>query len=97
MSVQIYEILQFVNKQEFPKFSKEIIFESKLNNIRMKYIHPDCSDKNFLAIDFLSKRFMKYFSSDLIYKIIVSILSEESFIFVSDEIEILTSSVYLFF
>ncbi len=78
---------------EFPKFLKEIYFESRFNNITLKYSHPSQHDKQFLAIDFLSKRFMRYFSAFMIYKIILAILLETSFIFISEDIEILTSTV----
>lgn len=59
----------------------------------MKYVHPSQYEKQYLAIDFLAKRFMKCYSAEQIYKIILSIMLENSFIFISDEIEILTSSV----
>lgn len=85
--------MHYFNRIEFPKFSKEITFESKFNNITLNYTHPSQHEKQYLAIDFLAKRFMKHFSASLIFKIILSILLETSFIFISDDIEILTSTV----
>ena len=81
------------NKFQFPKTSKTFNFESKFNNICLKYSHPPKSEQKFIVMDFLAKKFIKFYSAENLFKILLLILLENSFIFVSDEIEILTSSV----
>jgi hypothetical protein len=46
-----------------------------------------------MAVDWLTKIFLKIIDSDSLSKIIIRVLLEESFIFISDDIEILTTIV----
>ena len=65
-----------------------------LKTTSLKYNHPNMNNMPFLATDFLSEKMFTYpFNTKQIYWIIINLLLEQSFIFISDEIEILTTMV----
>jgi len=59
----------------------------------LNYYYPKESDRKFIAMDWLSKRYMKLFNLDQYYEIMIRILVEQSFIFISKDIENLTLNV----
>jgi hypothetical protein len=61
--------------------------------VTLNYYHPNKYNQIFLAIDWLSRQFFKLVSVDNIYSILFRILLEQSFLFISDNIQDLTTLV----
>lgn len=59
----------------------------------MNYYHPNKFNEEFLAIDWLSKKFFKLIDADTFYTILTRILLEQSFIFICEDIQNLTTLV----
>jgi hypothetical protein len=93
LGVQINEILNFYYKKSFPLFEERILFKTDLNNITCDYTYPNPFNEIFLASDWLSKKFLHLCSQVSFYNILIRILAEHSIIFISDNIQHLTSLV----
>lgn len=85
--------MQFFYEKSFPRHEEYIGFVSKINQIVLNYYHPDKYNELFTAIKWLSKAFLKIVDIDNFYSILIRILLEQSFIFISDNIEYLTTMV----
>jgi hypothetical protein len=76
-----------------PINNEEMLFKSELNNISFKYTYPDIYEENFIAIEWLADRFFNFFDYNSFYGILGRILLEQSFIFICEDIQTLTSVV----
>jgi hypothetical protein len=74
-------------------FHENINFHSQFNHIFFDYTHPNSLNKKFLAIDWLSEHFFNLIDVETFYNILIRILAEQSFIFVSENIQFLTATV----
>lgn len=74
-------------------FEETISFKSSLNSITLNYNYPNPFNEIFLATDWLSKKIFEIFDVETFYAIILRILSENSFIFISEDIQVLTTCV----
>jgi hypothetical protein len=90
---QINELLYHFYKKSFPKYNEILTFNSQLNNTSLEYQFPSLFNINFLAIDWLSKMFFTLIDPTSLFTILIKILNEQSIIFVSDNIQSLTTSV----
>lgn len=90
---QINEILNFAYNKRWPLFQETIYFKSELNNIHFEYTYPNPFNKMFLAVDWLAENFLYLLDYDTFFNILIRVLLESSFIFISDNIQILTATV----
>jgi hypothetical protein len=90
---QINEILNFFFESYSPCNEEVIKFKSELNNISCEYKHPNQFNETFLAIEWLSKKFFPLTDSHTLFKILIRILAENSIVFISKNIQNLTSTV----
>lgn len=61
----------------------------------MNYKHPNQSNEVFLASNYLYSNLFKHSPPNLIYTLIIRILLEQNCLFVIDNIQTLTSFVYI--
>ncbi len=69
------------------------MFQSDISSIMFKYNYPDIFEENFIAIEWLAEHFFGLLDYNTFYSIFTRILLEHSFIFICDNIQILTSMV----
>ncbi len=91
--MQINEILNYFYNRIHPINNEEIFFKSEISNISFKYTYPDIYEENFIAIEWLADRFFNIFDYATFHGILGRILLEQSFLFICDNIQTLTSVV----
>lgn len=87
--------MKFFYFKPFLKHNENVYY--KIENIDncINYNYPDKYNEIFLSSEFLSKKFLKLIknSNKIFFEILNLIFLEQSFIFISDDIEILTTLV----
>ena len=86
-------MLDYIYNKKFPKPNEYFSYVCPFNKISFKYNYPSKYDLTFLPIECLGPFFMKLLNPELILNLIYKILSEQSIIFMSDELENLTALV----
>ena len=64
-----------------------------INKIAFNYNFPSKYEIPFLPMEYLGPKFFKFLNPDLIIDIIFKVLSEQTMIFVTDDLQNLTSIV----
>jgi hypothetical protein len=85
--------LDYVYNKKFPKPNEYFSYVCPIKKIAFKYNYPSKYDLPFLPIECLGPIFFKLLTPELIINLIYKILSEQSIIFMSDELENLTALV----
>lgn len=92
--MDINSIIEYVYHHHIPNLNQTLFYENCERTICLNYLHPDKHNEEFIATDWLCERLFKLnYTSQQIYWIILNILLERSFLFVSNDIENLTSMV----
>jgi hypothetical protein len=86
-------MLQYFYVKNFPKTEEYIGYKSEVNHIFLNYYHPNKFNEEFLATEWFSKVFFKIIDENFFYTILIRILLEQSFIFIADDIQNLTTLV----
>jgi hypothetical protein len=92
----VKEILDYFLMKEYPKEGEHIGYISKAHQMILNYYHPNKYNEIFLGIDWLSRHFFKLVTADDVYNLLCRILLEQSFLFVADSIQDLTTLVLSF-
>ena len=86
-------MLDYIYNKSFQKPNEYFSYVCPINKIPFKYNYPGKYDLRFLPIECLGPIFLKLLNPELIVNLIYKILVEQSIIFISDELENLTSLV----
>ena len=86
-------MLNFIYNKKFPKPNEYFSYCCPLTKISFNYNYPSKYDIPFLPMEYLGPNFFKLLNPDFIIDIIFKILTEQSIIFVSDDLQNLTSLV----
>jgi hypothetical protein len=87
------EILDYFLKRDYPKEGELIGYVGNRTKVTLSYYHPNKYNELFLGIDWLSRLFFRLVNMESLYSILISILLEQSLLFVSDNIQDLTTMV----
>jgi hypothetical protein len=93
ISLQLNELLNSFYYRPFPFFEEKLYYKSERNNIVVNYTYPNTFNEAFIATDWLCKQFFNIIDYNTLFMILTRILLEHSFIFISDDIQLLTSTV----
>jgi hypothetical protein len=93
ISTQLNELLNYFYYRPYPFFEEKISYKSEFNNIHVNYSYPNTFNESFLATDWLCKKFFDIIDYNTLFNILTRILLEHSFIFISDDIQLLTATV----
>lgn len=85
--------MKFFYFKSFPKNEEDIIFQPNLGELPLLYKYPNKNFEKFIATEWLAKKFFLLMDLDIFYEVLIRILSEQSFIFICDNIEYLTTLV----
>ena len=85
--------MDYIYNKKFPKPNEYFSYVCPINKIPFKYNFPGKYDLTFLPIESLGPIFFKLLTPELITNLIYKILSEQSIIIMSDELENLTALV----
>lgn len=89
----IKKILDYIYKKNFPRPNEYFSYICPINKIPFSYNFPSKYELTFLGIESLGPIIFKLLNPDLILELIYKILSEQSLIIISDELENLTALV----
>jgi hypothetical protein len=85
--------LDYIYNKKFPNPNEYFSYVCPINKIAFKYHYPNKYDLTYLSMECLGPIFFKLLTPELIINLVYKILSEQSIIFMSDELENLTSLV----
>ena len=86
-------MFDYIYYKSFPKPNEFFSYCCPITKIPFKDSYPSKYDKPFLPMEYLGPHFFKLLNPDLIIDFLFKILSEQSIIFVSDDLQNLTSLV----
>ena len=86
-------MLDYIYNKNFPKPNEYFSYVCPINKIPFNYTFPSKYELTFLPIESLGPIFFKLLNPEIILELIYKILSEQSIIIISDELENLTALV----
>ena len=86
-------MLDYIYNKKFPRPNEYLSYCCPINKIPFNFSYPSKYDVPFLPMEYLGPNFFRLLNPELIIELIFKILSEQSIIFVSDDLQNLTSIV----
>ena len=81
------------NNKKFPKPNEYFSYFCSLTKITLNYTHPSKYDIQFLPMEYLGPIIFRLLSPKLIIELLLKILTEQSIIFISEDLQKLTAMV----
>ena len=86
-------MLDYIYNKKFPKSSEYFSYCCPLTKITLNYTHPSKYDIPFLPMEYLGPIIFRLLSPKLIIELLLKILTEQSIIFISEDLQKLTAMV----
>ena len=86
-------MLNFIYNKKFPKPNEYFSYCCPLTKITLNYTHPSKYDIPFLPMEYLGPIIFKLLSPKMIIDLLLKILTEQSIIFISENLKNLTAMV----
>ena len=86
-------MLDYIYNKKFPKPNEYFSYCCPLTKITLNYIHPSKYDIPFLPMEYLGPIIFRLLSPKLIIELLLKILTEQSIIFISEDLQKLTAMV----
>jgi len=86
-------LLDYINNKKFPKPNEYFSYCCPLTKITLNYTHPSKYDIPFLPMEYLGPIIFRLLSPKLIIELLLKILTEQSIIFISEDLQKLTAMV----
>lgn len=86
-------MLDYIYNKKFPKPNEYFSYCCPLTKITLNYTHPSKYDIPFLPMEYLGPIIFHLLSPKLIIELLLKILTEQSIIFISEDLQKLTAMV----
>ena len=86
-------MLDYIYNKNFPKPNEYFSYCCPLTKITLNYTHPCKYDIPFLPMEYLGPIIFRLLSPKLIIELLLKILTEQSIIFISEDLQKLTAMV----
>ena len=86
-------MLDYIYNKKFPKPNEYFSYCCPLTKITLNYTHPSKYDIPFLPMEYLGPIIFKLLSPKMIIDLLLKILTEQSIIFISENLKNLTAMV----
>jgi hypothetical protein len=86
-------LLDYIYNKKFPKPNEYFSYCCPLTKITLNYTHPSKYDIPFLPMEYLGPIIFRLLSPKLIIELLLKILTEQSIIFISEDLQKLTAMV----
>ncbi len=86
-------MLEYIYNKKFPKPNEYFSYCCPKTKISLNYTHPSKYDLPFLPMEYLGPIIFPLLSPKFIIDLILKILTEQSIIFISDDLQTLTAMV----
>jgi hypothetical protein len=86
-------MLNFIINKKFPKPNEYFSYYCPISNIHLSYNYPSKYDIAFLPMEYLAPIIFQILSPKFIIELLLKILTEQTIIFISEDLQNLTALV----